>query len=136
MWLQGLICGAVVATEPGSALLVLTLLIPALAYHAMTLPGRRGARAMLLMGAASTFMPLRTLWCHDASLATAVNLLGDPNRLLVSWVSVAAGWFVAELAEVATKLTLDGRARQSVHALKRERDDLAREWEAAAPVAE
>ena len=132
LWLQGLVCGAAAVASPGAALLAGILLIPAFAY-ACLVPARNSqvCRAMLLMGAASAVGPVRLLWAGGGSLDTALEILADPVRPLLSWSACGAGWLIAELASVSIGLLRDRRSKSAARSLQRERDGLIREWSAA-----
>ncbi len=128
-WLQGVVCGGAAVAIPGTALMVAVLLAPGLAMYAAEQGRSRPlARAMILMGAASAFFPLRLLWEQGGSLDTALNLLGDPARPLLSWAASGAGWLVGQATEMATRLALDAAAAKTLRALKEERDQLNAEW--------
>src|ERR1700723_979288 len=78
VWLQGLLCGALVTLAPSTALLLGVLLGPALL--AMVLdrqPGRPRARSIALCSVAASIDPLRILWVAGHGMATATALLGD-----------------------------------------------------------
>ena len=128
-WLQGLVCGVAAAAAPGTALMLAVLLGPGLAMYATAQgPGRAVARAMIMMGAASVFMPLRLLWEQGGSLDVALELLSDPTRPLLSWTANGAGWLIGQATELVTQFFLDAQANRQLHAFKEEREELATEW--------
>ena len=128
-WLQGVICGLAAAIVPGTALMLAVLLGPGLAMYATAQgKGRPIARAMIMMGAASTFMPLRLLWEQGGSLDAALGLLSDPARPLLSWTANGAGWLIAQATEIATQFVLNAKAAQHLRALQKEREALTAEW--------
>lgn len=128
-WLQGMLCGIVAVAAPGTAVTIAVLLAPGVAMFAAEQErGRPIARAMLLTGAASTFMPLRLLWEHGGSFETGLNLLSDPTRLLFSWAASGCGWITGQLTDALTRLLLDARATRQLHNLKQERETLLAEW--------
>ena len=130
-WVQGLVCGIVAATAPGTALLLGVLLGPGLAMYASAPgKGRPHARAMVMMGAASVFMPLRLLWEQGGSLDAALELLSDPSRPLLSWTASGLGWLVGQVTELITQFLLNAKATQLRRTLEIERQDLMEEWEA------
>ena len=128
-WVQGLVCGIVAATAPGTALMLAVLLGPGMAMYASA-PGRgkAHARAMILMGAATVFMPLRQLWEQGGSLDAALALLGDPARPLLSWTASGMGWLIGQVTELATQFLLNAKAAQERRALVTERQTLLDEW--------
>ncbi len=133
-WLQGVVCGGVVATAPGTAMMTAILLAPvAVAYAMDATPGRPHLRAIALLGAASTFMPLRLLWEHGGSVEAALDLLGDPLRPLLSWSCCGAGWLATELVQLARRFAVATKEAALLKQLKAERARLVEEWLDAAP---
>ena len=128
-WLQGAVAGGIAVAFPGTALLTAALLCPALAFYvAEQAKGRPVGRIMLLTGSAAAFMPLRALWEHGASLATALDILADPSCALIAWVACGAGWLLCEAAQVCAKFALAAQARRKMAGLRRELDTLVEEW--------
>ena len=133
-WLQGMVCGVGAAAAPGTALVVAVLLAPAVAVYATEhATGRPIARAMMLMGAASAMMSVRTLWEHGGTLDTALDLLSDPGCALLSWTACGAAWLAGQSADILTRFGLDARAKMAIRALTAERDKLNSEWMDAPP---
>ena len=83
---------------------------------------------MLLMGAAGTFWPLRTLWQHDLSLDAALDILTDPTVPLASWACCCTGWLIGEASEMVTSLLMTRRTAHMVHKLRQEQSQLIAEW--------
>ena len=128
-WLQGLLCGVVAATIPGTALLAAVLLGPSLAMLATEqVEGHPIARSMLLMGLAATVMPMRVLWDHGGSIDAALDVLGDPGRPLLAWGASGAGWLVGQVADLLTRFVMDAQAARAIQLLDQERAELTREW--------
>ncbi len=128
-WLQGMVCGVAAAAVPGTALVIGVLLAPAIALYLMAPAANRPvARAMLLMGAAATMMPLRLLWEQGGTLDAALDLLSDPGRPLLSWFACGTAWCLGQIGEILTRLALDARGMLAVRALTAERDRLKAEW--------
>ncbi len=70
VWLQGLLCGAMVTLATPTALLLGVLLGPALlALMLDRQPGRPKARSIALCSMAASIDPLRTLWMTGHSMA-------------------------------------------------------------------
>ena len=129
VWLQGLTCGAVVTLAPGVALLLGLLLGPGLLALVLDRePGRPMARCVLLMGLATCVQPLRALWSIGGSLTAALGLAGDIQVLGTAWSAAAAGWLMAELAPLGTRLVLEALARSRAAKLRVERDRLLAAW--------
>ena len=128
-WLQGMVCGVVAAIAPGTAVMAVVLLGPGLAMYAIGSPQSRPiARAMIMMGAATTFMPLRLLWEQGGTLDASLGLLGDPARPILAWVASGLGWFVAQVTDLATQFILNAKAANQLRALGKEREALIAEW--------
>ena len=128
-WLQGIVCGAVVAIAPGTAVLLAVLLAPALGILATSRPKHDApVRAMLLAGAASAFMPLRLLWDQGGTLTAALDVLTDPSRPLLSWVACGLAWLGCHVLEAIMRFVDQMRTSASDKALSHERATLLREW--------
>ena len=135
LWLQGLVCGAALSFATAPALLVAGLLLPGLAGYAIErTPGKPISEAMLLFGVATVFMPLRLLWEGGHSMAACLTLIMDPWRLGLSWTAAAAGWFLAESAQMIAERYGELAARRDIAALRKERAELAAEWGPLEPV--
>ncbi len=133
-WLQGLVCGGMLATVPGTAIFMVVLLAPAIIGYAMdNASGKPHFRVIVLLGTASAFAPLLLLWKHSGSLEAALDLLSDPVRPLLSWFCCGAGWLLTELAQMTAKLTITGRHTRTMKSLEAERDGLVEEWLDAKP---
>jgi len=129
VWLQGLTCGAVVTLAPGVAVLLGLLLGPGLLALLLDREaGRPMARCVLLMGLATCVQPLRALWSDGQSLAVALALAGDLQVMGTAWSAAAAGWLMAELAPLGTRLVLEALARSRAAKLRSERDRLLAAW--------
>jgi hypothetical protein len=129
VWLQGLLCGAMVTLATPTALLLGVLLCPAvLALVLDRQPGRPKARGVALFNMAAAVDPLRTLWMSGHSMSNASALLGDMRILGTAWSAAAAGWLLAELAPIAVRAVLDVLSVARVARLRAERTRLAQEW--------
>jgi hypothetical protein len=90
VWLQGLLCGAMVTLATPTALLLGVLLCPAvLALVLDRQPGRPKARGVALFNMAAAVDPLRTLWMSGHSMSNASALLGDMRILGTAWSAAA-----------------------------------------------
>lgn len=133
-WLQGLVCGGMLATAPGMGLTLLVLLAPALvAYPLDGTSGRPHFRTIALLGTASAFSPLLLLWEHGGSVDAALDLLSDPARPLLCWFCCGAGWLLTELAQMVSQLAVTGRNARTLKLLRAERTWLTEEWLDAKP---
>lgn len=129
VWLQGLLCGAVVALATPTALLLGVLLGPALLALLLDLePGKPTGRAVTLCAMAASVEPLKTLWTTGHSMATATGLLGDLHVIGTAWSAAAAGWLLAQLAPVAVRAALEAISVARAARLRAERAKLVEEW--------
>jgi hypothetical protein len=130
LWLQGAACGGLAAVAPGVACILAILLAPALLlYVTEQTQGRPVARTMLLMGAATTFRPLRIVWDHGLSLISGLDLLGDPAVPLLSWTACGAGWLIIELVTITASQVARAADNRTTSRLRDERDALEKEWD-------
>ncbi len=134
LWLQGLICGAVMALVPATAVMGLALLAPGLVAYALEeTAGRPVSRSMLLLGAAAAFAPLRTLWDAGNTLEAAMSIVTDPVRLGMAWVAAGVGWMLSELTQLVGREVLEVLARHRAATLQQERAALEAEWGSLSP---
>ncbi len=132
VWVQGLICGGLVAWLPATATLGAILLAPGLiAYIADRSPSRAVGRAVCLFGAVMASHSLLALWHAGNSMAASLGMAGDMRRVASAWAIQAAGWLLVELAPVLTRLVLDAKAQARIATLRRQRVVLEDEWNLA-----
>ena len=129
LWLQGAVCGGLVVLAPGTALLLGTLLLAALAMLAFeTTPGRPTARAMLLMAAATALSPLLRLWDQGGSLAAALDVLSNPLVPLWSWTASGSAWLLCQTWEVVSTFIMHTADDHASRRLQEEKSKLVEEW--------
>jgi hypothetical protein len=129
VWLQGLLCGAMVTLATPTALLLGVLLGPVvLALVLDRQPGRPRARSIALCGMAASVDPLRTLWMTDHSMATATALLGHLQIVGAAWIAAAAGWLLAEVMPIAVRVALEALSISRAARLRTLRARLVEEW--------
>ncbi len=129
LWLQGAVCGGLVVLAPGTAVLLGTLLLAAVAMAVVeTTPGRPIARSMLLMGAATALSPLLALWEQGGSFAAAIDVLSNPLVPLWSWTGSGSAWLVGQTWEVVSTFIMQAADDHSSRRLKEERSKLVDEW--------
>jgi hypothetical protein len=129
IWLQGLLCGAVVTLATPTALLLGVLLGPGLLVLLFDRqPGSPVARCVLLCAMAASVDPLQTLWTTGHSLATASALLSDLRTVGVSWSAAGAGWLMAEAFPLAIRAVMEVLGRSRSVRLRAERARLVEEW--------
>jgi hypothetical protein len=129
VWLQGLLCGAVVTFAPPTALLMGVLLAPALLALVLDRQaGRPKARSVALFGMAASVDPLRSLWVNGHNMSIVGGLLGNLQVLGTAWMAAAAGWLLAEMAPVVVRAVLDALSRSRTVRLRAMRIRLVEEW--------
>lgn len=129
VWVQGLICGGLVAWLPATATLGAILLAPGLiAYFADRGPSRPMGRAVLLFGATIVPHSLIALWHAGNGIAASLGMAGDMRRVALAWSIQAGGWLLVELAPVLARLVLDAKAQARIAILRRRRVRLEDEW--------
>lgn len=134
IWLQGLLCGAVVTLATPTALLLGVLLAPALlAIFLDHEPGRARARSIALCSTAASVEPLRTLWTAGHSMAAATALLGNVQVVGTAWSAAAAGWLLAEVAPIVVRAILEALSLARGARLRAERAKLVESWGLEAP---
>lgn len=129
IWLQGLLCGAIVTLATPSALLIGILLAPAgLAYRLDHEQGQPTARAVLVCALAGTVSPLLVLWRGGHGMPLAVAMLGDPWTWLPAWSAAGGGWLLAELIPIFMRAVLELTAITRATRLRAQRTKLENEW--------
>lgn len=129
LWLQGLLCGALVALAGSVALLLAILLAPAgLAAMFDRQPGKPTARSMLMCALGACVEPVGRLWSSGQSLSQALALATEPRVIGIAWGAAAGGWILSEVAPLAVRLALDVSARSRVARLRARRERLAEAW--------
>lgn len=127
IWLQGLLCGALVALAPSMAVLLAVFLGPAIAAAMFDRePGKPRARAAFLLTASSCIEPVQNLWSGSGDMGTVLSLA--PNTLLRTWIAAGTGWALAELGPIVFRAAVtfnDRRRRSRLEAL---REKLKEEW--------
>ncbi len=129
IWLQGLLCGTLIAVAAPAALLLAVLGLPALlAWLFDRAPGRPMARNLALAAAAASLPALAALWHAGHNWAACLDLLADPSRLALAWALQAGFWLLGELAPLAARLALDAAAAAQATRLRARRAEYEREW--------
>ena len=129
MWVQGLLCGGLVAMLPPTALLLGVLLGPAmLALFLDSQAGKPVARSVLLCTLAACVKPVRALWVAGHGMAASMALATDPDVIGTAWAAAAAGWLLAELAPIGVRVVLEGVSLRQAAQLRVMRAALAEEW--------
>jgi hypothetical protein len=134
LWLQGLACGAALSIATAPAILAAVLLAPGLLVYATEkTPGKPVGESMLLLGLATSFMPIRILWENGHSLEACIDLLSDPSRIGVSWLGAGGAWLMTELTQIVGREFYEVAAKRRIAALQRERTELEEEWGSLEP---
>ncbi len=128
-WLQGLVCGGLIAFAPAVALLLGALLLPGLiAWTLDTSRGRGVGRGAIMCGVAASVGSLLPLWRQGVGWEHCVALATDLDVLAPAWLAAGAGWLTGELSPHAIRLVLDIDASAHVASLRAARQTLEQEW--------
>jgi hypothetical protein len=129
IWLQGLLCGALVTLATPTALLLGVLLGPALlALLLDRQPGRPKGRSVALFAMAAAVNPLRILWASGHSIAIASSILANPRVLGIAWSAAATGWLLAEITPIGVRVVQESLLRSHAARLRTARARLVEEW--------
>jgi hypothetical protein len=129
LWLQGLVCGGVLAVAAPAVLLVVVLGLPALlAWASDREPGRPMARNVMLFAAALSVPALAALWQAGRGWSACLDLLSEPERLAAAWAAQAGAWLLGELAPLVLRLGMDAASRAQTTRLRARRARLEAEW--------
>jgi hypothetical protein len=129
LWLQGLVCGALLAFAPATALLLVVLLAPALACLATdTEPGRGMTRAVALACVAGALPPVWHLWMAHDTMEMALALLLQPLTLCLAWGAGACSWALCQVLPVLLQSLWNVRETVRARAIKTELKRLKDEW--------
>jgi hypothetical protein len=129
LWLQGMVCGAVLAFATPAALLGGTLMAPALiALLADRDPSRPVFRAVALFGGAVSLTPLWHLCLSGDSMTTALDILSDPAMVAFAWLASAFGWALCEVLPVLMENGSRFAEAARVSAWKAELKRIEEEW--------
>ena len=130
LWLQGLVCGAVLAFATPVALLVCVLMAPGAAASVFdTAPQRAMTRAVCLGCLAFTLGPVWRLILDGSGMTKAVDLALDPAIIGPAWLAGACGWALCELLPVVLRSLADARAASRIAALQNEEAELKEQWD-------
>ena len=129
LWLQGLLCGALIVAFPAIGLLLGVLLAPGLAAILVDRSnGRVVARIMLLMGLTVAGHAVAALWHSGHMIAGSFELIGNLRLVVASWTAQACGWLLAELAPAIAAIVLETKARGRIARLRARRAAHEDEW--------
>jgi hypothetical protein len=129
MWLQGLICGALLAFAPAMALLLGVLLAPAIACFAADMEHGRGAtRSVAIACAAGALSPAWHLWLANDQLAVAIALLCDPLNLLLAWGGGACAWALCQVVPAILQSLWSVREILRANKIEAEIKQIREEW--------
>jgi len=130
LWLQGLVCGALLAFATPVALLVCVLMAPGAAASVFdTAPQRAMTRAVCLGCLAFTLGPVWRLILLGRGMTEAVDMLLDPAIVGPAWLAGACGWALCELLPVVLRSFADVRAASRIAALQKEEAELKEQWD-------
>ena len=129
LWLQGLVCGGVLAFAAPTFLLLVVLLAPALASLAVdTDPSRGMTRAVAVAGVAGALSPLWHLWLAHDRLDVALAFITDPLTLTLAWGGGACAWALSQVLPVLLQSVWTMREGLRARAIEAELQRLKEEW--------
>ena len=129
LWIQGLACGTLLTFATPTALVLATLLAPAIACYLGEKTSGSSARAVTLCCAAASLSPLWHLWMLNDSMDAALDALSNPVTLIVAWGAGACAWALCQVVPVVLRTAWDAREMARARAIE---DELARtreEWD-------
>jgi len=133
MWLQGMICGAVLTFATPSAFLAGVLLLPALVTLVIDrAPARKMTRAVALACSAFAYAPLWQLWVDGETMGLALKQILDPSVVCPAWLAGAFAWGVCEILPVGLRIMAEIRAKSRLAALRAEAEALRAAWDLGA----
>ncbi len=130
VWVQGMVCGALLAFATPTALMLGVLLAPALACFAgeRTQAGTMTRGVALCCGAAS-IGPVWHLWHGGNRMGTALELLSDPLCLVLAWGAGACAWALCQVLPVVMRTTWEMRVAARAKAIAAELAACREEWD-------
>lgn len=129
IWLQGLVCGALVTLATPLALLLAVLLAPAIVTGLLeSQPGRPVARALLLFGLSASVDPAHRLLAAGDLMSVSVGLVSEPRVLGMAWGTAAGTWVLLELIPVLLGLALEAHSQRIAARLQVQRERLMENW--------
>lgn len=129
-WVQGLICGGLLAIRPMLALLIVALFWPVgFAFALDRTPGRPLLRCVGICAVAGAISPLHQAWIDPAQLGASL----DPQTLGIAWAAAAAGWLLHEVAPLAVRAVSSVATVSRAARLRIERARLAEQWTPGEP---
>ena len=137
VWLQGLLCGALVTLATPTALLLSVLLGPALLVAFLdTEQGKPVGRSVVLFSMAASVQPLKSLWVSGHTMQVATTLASDFHVIGIAWIAAAAGWLLVQILPIAVRSLLEALGLARSAQLRAERTKLVSEWGLEADQAE
>lgn len=128
-WVQGLLCGALVALLPAVAVLLGALLAPALlALWLDDQAGRPRARAIGLCNLSACVPPMRALWSAGHSVNASLMLIASPRVIGTAWGAGAVGWLLVELAPIGMRALVEALSAARAARLRTRRAALLDQW--------
>jgi hypothetical protein len=129
MWLQGLVCGALLAFAPAMALLLAVLMAPALASLAADLEKGRGmTRSVAIACAGGALAPAWHLWLAQDEIGAALALLSDPLNLVLAWGGGACAWALCQVVPALLQSVWSVRESVRAHKIEAEMQQIREEW--------
>ncbi len=130
MWVQGMVCGALLAFATPTAVMLGVLLAPALAcVVGEPAQGRTMARGVALCCGAAAIAPVWHLWHGGNSMGTALELLSSPLCLVLAWGAGACAWALCQVLPVVVRTTWEMRMAARAKAVEVELAACRDEWD-------
>jgi hypothetical protein len=130
LWVQGLVCGALLAFATPTALVLGVLMAPALICLLAERGPRHGiARAVALCCGAACLAPVWHLWMSDNGMGTALSILAEPLAVVLAWGSGACAWALCQLLPVLVRTAWDAKEAARAKAIQKQLALYREEWD-------
>ncbi len=130
LWVQGLASGALLTFATPTALVLATLLAPAIAC-ALGEKGVAGSatRAVALCCTAASLSPLWHLWAQGDSMDAALDALSNPLTMVTAWGAGACAWALCQVVPVVLRTAWETREASRARMLQAELAITRAEWD-------
>ena len=130
LWIQGLACGALLTFAAPTALLLATLLAPAIAcaLGERTTAGS-STRAVALCCVATALSPVWHLWMHGDAMDAALDALANPLILVTAWGAGACAWALCQVVPVILRTAWDAKEAARVRVMQAELARTRQDWD-------
>ena len=129
IWIQGLACGALLTFATPTAVLLATLLAPAIVCLLANPGCERGLlRAVVSSCMAGSLGPLWHLWLGGGHMDDVVAILASPATLCLAWGGGASAWALCQILPVIVHTACEARESTRAKSIQIELDELTNEW--------